>query len=93
MRSTHLTSKSQIPADAELAVDARGSGEWIVAIPDEARSLHVYRLAPGDWLVSEVGRSSEGRGRDLREALTKLSGRPQLPGSLEALAATLGKPG
>jgi hypothetical protein len=35
--------------------------------------LHVYRLAPTDWLVSEVGRGSEGRGRNLRQALAALS--------------------
>jgi hypothetical protein len=33
----------------------------------------VYRLAPADWLVSEVGRGSEGRGADLKQALAELS--------------------
>jgi hypothetical protein len=37
------------------------------------RSLHVYRLAHGDWLVSEVGQDNEGRGKDLTHALAALS--------------------
>lgn len=64
----HLPSLEQ-----RLVVDVPGPGEWIVRVPAGGRSLHVYRLAPGDWLVSEVGRRSEGRGTDLREALARLS--------------------
>jgi len=56
-----------------LVIDVRGPGEWIVGTPAGGRSLHVYRLARGDWLVSEVGRGNEGRGRDLQQALAALS--------------------
>jgi hypothetical protein len=59
--------------DQRVAVDVRGPGEWIVRPPAGGRSLHVYRLAPADWLVSEVGLGSEGRGTDLRQALAALS--------------------
>ncbi len=55
-----------------LSVETRGPGEWIVGAGD-GRPLHVYRLASGDWLVSEVGRASEGRGVDLARALSALS--------------------
>jgi hypothetical protein len=55
-----------------LVIDVRGPGEWIVGTPAGGRSLHVYRLARADWLVSEVGRGTEGRGEDLRRALAAL---------------------
>ena len=41
--------------------------------PAGGRSLHVYRLAHADWLVSEVGCGNEGRGRCLKQALAALS--------------------
>ncbi len=41
--------------------------------PAGRASLHVYRLARRDWLVSEVGRGSEGRGASLPQALRALS--------------------
>ncbi len=67
-------SQKQLPAlDPQVVVDGRAPGEWIVGLPSGGRSLHVYRLAPADWLVSEVGRPSEGRGTDLRQALAALS--------------------
>jgi hypothetical protein len=44
-----------------------------VGVPAGGRSLHVYRLSPADWLVSEVGAGNEGRGSDLKRALTALS--------------------
>ncbi len=56
-----------------VVIDVRGPGEWIVDTPAGGRSLHVYRLAPADWLVSEVGCGNEGRGRDLEQALAALS--------------------
>jgi hypothetical protein len=59
------------PVDNLVVVDVRGPGEWIVGVPG-GRSLHVYRLAPADWLVSEVGRGNEGRGADLEQALDAL---------------------
>lgn len=59
--------------DQRLVIDPRGPGEWIVGVPESARSLHVYRLAPADWLVSEVGCGNEGRGSSLKQALAALS--------------------
>jgi hypothetical protein len=56
-----------------IAVDVRGPGEWIVGMPAGERSLHVYRLAPDDWLVSEVGYRNEGRATDLEQAIVALS--------------------
>lgn len=66
----HIQSSS---LDQHVSVDVRGPGEWIVAGPTGERSLHVYRLAPADWLVSVVGRDSEGRGKNLKQALAVLS--------------------
>jgi hypothetical protein len=57
----------------EIVVDVRGPGEWIVGVPRSGNWLHVYRIGPADWLVSEVGRANEGRGRDLRRALASLA--------------------
>jgi hypothetical protein len=61
------------PLDHEVFIEARDSGEWIVSVPGCKQPLHVYRLGPTDWLVSEVGRSNEGRGSDLTQALGALS--------------------
>jgi len=61
------------PLDRHLTVEVRAPGEWIVGLPAGGRSLHVYRLAPADWLVSEVGCRDEGRGTDLKQALAALS--------------------
>ena len=47
--------------------------------PEGGRSLHVYMLEDHDWLVSEVGRGNQGRGTDLRTALSELSGGATLP--------------
>jgi hypothetical protein len=63
----------------ELRIDSPSPGEWIVVGAAGGRSLHVYRLASGDWLVSEVGRGNEGRGHGLREALAALSGDRPVP--------------
>jgi hypothetical protein len=57
----------------QVLIEVRGPGEWIVGVLSGGRSLHVYRLEPADWLVSEVGRDNEGRGRDLKQALAALS--------------------
>jgi hypothetical protein len=81
---------TQLPSsDETFLVDVRGQGEWIVGVPAEGRSLHVYRLAPADWLVSEVGRGSEGRGTDLRQALAALAAGVPSPDWWEVLAAAL----
>ena len=66
----HTTPSSN---DDTLVVDARGVEEWIVRPPSPGRALHVYRVAAGDWLVSEVGRANEGRGADVEQALTALA--------------------
>jgi len=56
-----------------VVVDVRAQGEWIVGAPTGERRLHIYRMAPDDWLVSEVGCRNEGRGLDLAGALTALA--------------------
>lgn len=58
--------------DQRVSVEVRAPAEWIVTLPASSRSLHIYRLGPADWLVSEVGRASEGRGADLKQALVRL---------------------
>jgi len=59
--------------EPRVFAEVRGPGEWIVGVPEGERSLHVYRLEPGDWLVSEVGCANEGRGPNLAHALAALS--------------------
>jgi hypothetical protein len=69
-----MPSNPQLPPDGhDVVVDECGPGEWIVDVPRHDRPLHVFRLGPADWLVSEVGRSSEGRGGDLSRALAALA--------------------
>jgi hypothetical protein len=75
--------------DQRVVVDARGPGEWIVFSPAGGRSLHVYRLEPDDWLVSEVGVGTEGRGRDLQHALSMLSAAGAPPDWWDAFVGTL----
>jgi hypothetical protein len=72
-----------------VLVNAQGPGEWIVRSPAGGQALHVYRLAPCDWLVSEVGKGNEGRGEDLRQALEALAGQRRPPGWWEAIPATI----
>ena len=74
-----------------VVVEAGGPGEWIVGASAGGRRLHVYCVAPDDWLVSEVGLGNEGRGTDLARALGALAGtRPPrdwwrlVPAALEA---------
>jgi hypothetical protein len=72
----NMTSPRQLPPpplDHEVLIEVRGSGEWIVGVPGCKQPLHLYQLGPADWLASEVGRSNEGRGGDLRQALAALS--------------------
>ncbi len=75
--------------DQQVTIDLRGPGEWIATAPPGGRDLHVYRLAPADWLVSEVGRGSEGRGPGLTEALAALSTQSEQPVWWEAVAGSL----
>jgi hypothetical protein len=55
-----------------------------------ARSLHIYRVAPADWLVSEVGRGTEGRGPDVRRALIALYDGAPCPEWADSVADALG---
>jgi hypothetical protein len=77
------------PAGTGVVVDLRGPGEWIVHPPAAGRSLHVYRLARADWLVSEVGCGNEGRGADLQHALSALSAGVAPPAWWSVVAVTL----
>ena len=58
--------------DGRVIIESPSPDEWIVGTQTGERALHVYRVADGDWLVSEVGRGSEGRGTDLANALRAL---------------------
>jgi hypothetical protein len=85
-----MSRQTQPPSlDQRILVDVGGPGEWIVSLPAGGRSLHVYRLAHADWLVSEVGRGNEGRGTDLRRALAALSADVLSPDWWESVAAAL----
>jgi len=75
--------------DQPVLVDVRGEGEWIVSVPASDRSLHIFRLAPSDWLVSEVGRANEGRGTDLKQALAALSNGAPTPDWWRLVVGTL----
>jgi hypothetical protein len=77
------------PLDQRVLVDVRGPGEWVVGTPTDGRSLHVYKLGRADWLVSEVGRDTEGRGPDLQRALAALSAGVRAPDWWNAVAQSL----
>lgn len=77
------------PLNDSVLVDMRGPGEWVVGAPAGGRALHVYKLGRADWLVSEVGRDTEGRGPDLRRALAALFAGVRAPEWLNAVAASL----
>ena len=79
--------------DPVVTIDAAGRDEWIVSGPQDARALHVYRVAADDWLVSEVGRGSEGRGSDLAQALAALSAVQPAMDWWHAVPAALDVPG
>ena len=84
------TSQPRNPGDRPpVVVEVPGPGEWIVGAPTGGRQLHIYRVAPGDWLVSEVGRTTEGRGADLAAALAALSGISSAPGWWSSVPAAL----
>lgn len=57
--------------------------------PAGGRALHVYTLGRADWLVSEVGRDTEGRGSNLRRALAALLAGVRAPEWLNAIAESL----
>ena len=60
-----------------------------MGVPAGGCSLHVYRLAHRDWLVSEVGRGNEGRGKNLTHALAALSAGVSPPDWWGVVAAAL----
>jgi hypothetical protein len=75
--------------DQRIVVEVRSPDEWIIGIPAGGRSLHVYRVAPADWLVSEVGRGNEGRGVDVEQALAELSAGGSAPAWWSSVPAAL----
>lgn len=66
-------SEHAISHDQRILIEVRERGEWIAESAPRDRALHIYRLGGADWLVSEVGRDSEGRGSTLKAALAALS--------------------
>jgi hypothetical protein len=78
-----------ISHDQRILIEVRGRGEWIAESRSRDRALHVYRLSARDWLVSEVGRDSEGRGSTLSAALAALSAGVPAPDWWELLLDTL----
>jgi hypothetical protein len=70
----------------ESSLRCAGRGEWVVGACAGGPSLHVYRLGRADWLVSEVGCDTEGRGLDLERALAALSARVGAPDWWNAVA-------
>ena len=62
-----------------VLVETAGPGESIAGTSSGGHSLHIYRLAPGDWLVSEVGRRNEGRAATLESAISALPAGGSLP--------------
>ena len=83
------SSEHPISQDQRILIEVRGRGEWIADPALGGRSLHVYRLGAADWLVSEVGRDSEGRGSTLKAALAVLSVGVSAPDWWELLLDTL----
>jgi hypothetical protein len=75
--------------DQRVVVEVQGPGEWIVGTSSGGRSLHIYRVAQADWLVSEVGRGNEGRGADLPQALGALSAGGSASGWWSSVPAAL----
>lgn len=85
-----MSSNTTRPSEEQrIVVEATGPGEWIVGAPPGGRSLHIYRIAPGDWLVSEVGRGNEGRGADIAQALAVLSPGESAPDWWSSVAGLL----
>jgi len=75
--------------DWRLVLERRGSDEWIVRAATDGRRLHVYRVGDGDWIVSEAGRDSVGRGRDLTRALSALASNDTRPERWDAVPAAV----
>ena len=80
------------PLDHErVIVESPGPDEWIVGMHTGGRALHIYRVAGGDWLVSEVGRGTEGRGPDLTRALMALLAGAPAPDWWSSIPAAIGE--
>lgn len=78
--------------DDPLIIESPSPDEWIVGTRAEGgRALHVYRVAGGDWLVSEVGRGSEGRGPDLSAALIALPAGASAPDWWGSIPSVIGE--
>jgi hypothetical protein len=61
-------------------------------VPADGRALHVYKLGRDDWLVSEVGRDTEGCGPDLTHAVAELFAGVPAPGRcVQNLASSGGR--
>ena len=73
MSHTHRQER-HLPDDQPVVIASPSADEWIVGERRGGRALHIYRVTPTDWLVSEAGRSNEGRGDELERALTALAG-------------------
>ena len=76
--------------DQRVVVEVTAPGEWIVGAPSGGRSLHVYRMAQADWLVSEVGLGNEGSGANLEQALAALAAGGSAPDWWSSVTAALG---
>jgi hypothetical protein len=89
---SYASRNSQDATDDDLlAIETASPDEWIVTAPAGGRALHVYRLADGDWLVSEVGRGSEGRGPDLSAALIALRAGAPAPDWWGSIPSVIGE--
>ncbi|HUH80868.1 MAG TPA: hypothetical protein VLZ06_06030 [Solirubrobacteraceae bacterium] len=85
-----MHSNDSSPSSAEqVDLEARGAGEWIARPPGDGAALHIYELAATDWLVSEVGQTSEGRGSDVRSALAALARGRSAPAWWQGVVETL----
>jgi hypothetical protein len=74
-----------------IVVETPGPDEWIVGTRTGERAVQVYRVADGDWLVSEVGRGSEGRGTDLATALRALRAGARAPQWWDSIPRVIGE--
>jgi hypothetical protein len=77
--------------DDPVIVESPSPDEWIVGTRTGERALHVYRVAGGDWLVSEVGRGTEGRGPDLSAALMALRAGAPAPDWWDSIPSAIGE--
>ncbi len=74
--------------DWRLVLERRGSDGSSEPRPTGATCTRIAS-ANGDWIVWEVGRDSEGRGRDLSRALPALASDDTRPDWWDAMPAAL----